>query len=268
MKVRRGYVDLGDGQLHYRYVDGPDGVPLVFFHQTASSSAMFESVMDRLAGKYRMIATDTPGFGQSFFPPAAPTTRYFVDTLLEGLDKLGIERFHVFGHHTGAAVGCEMAATYPDRVASLSMIGPVVLTAEERRQWLDTAIDPMVIKADGTQYLKIWYRVTHLDPRPDDNPPSLGVCHRECIDTLRAGERWHEAYVAVFNQDFAAYLERVKCPILMMCGPGDILWPWWGAAKKARPDARAVELPGGAYVCDDHPDVVVREFLAFQATLR
>lgn len=267
MAIRKAYVDLADGQIHYRLVEGPDGVPWVFFHQTASSSAMFEQVMKRLEGRYRMIAPDTPGFGQSFFPPQAPTTRYYVDALLDALDRLGVKRFHVLGHHTGAALGCEMAAVHPDRVASLSMIGPVVLTAEERRQWLDTAIDPMVIKADGTQYMKIWHRVTRLDPRPDDNPPSLEVCHRECVDTLRAGERWHEAYVAVFSQDFAACFERVKCPILIMCGPGDILWPWFGAAKAARPDARAIELPGGAYVCDDHPDAVVDALLAFQATL-
>ncbi len=61
--------------------------------------------------------------------------------------------------------------------------------------------------------------------------------------------------------------QGVKCPILIMCGPGDILWPWFGAAKAARPDARAIELPGGAYVCDDHPDAVVDALLAFQATL-
>lgn len=183
------------------------------------------------------------------------------------MDKLGITRFHVFGHHTGAALACEMAAVHSDRVASLSMIGPIVLTAEERRQWLDIAIDPMLVKADGTQYMKIWYRVTHLDPRPDDNPPSLEMCHRECVDTLRAGERWHEAYVAVFNQDFAAYFQQVKCPILMMCGPGDILWPWWGPLRR-RGLMRAPWSFRGAYVCDDHPEAVVREFLDFQVTLK
>lgn len=268
MTIRKAYVDVKDGQLHYRYVDGPGDIPIVFFHQTASSSAMFEKIMARLDGKYRMVATDTPAFGQSFFPPKAPTTRYYVETLLEALDKLGIKRFHIFGHHTGSAIGCEMAAVAPERVASLSMIGPVVLTAAERQEWLKVAIDPLVIKADGTQYMKIWYRVTHLDPRPDDNPPSLEMCHRECLDTLRAGERWHEAYVAVFNQDFAAYFQQVKCPIMMMCGRGDILWPWWDAAIKARPDAKAIETPGGAYVCDDHPDRVAQEIVSFLSSLR
>ena len=267
MTVRKAYLDMSEGQLHYRFIDGPGEIPVVFFHQTASSSAMFEQLMVRLQGKYRLIALDTPGFGQSFFPSCAPDTRYYVETLLAALDQLGVGRFHAFGHHTGAAIACELAAVHPERVASLSMIGPVVLTPQERRQWLDTAIDPMVLKADGTQYMKIWYRVTHLDPRPDDNPPSLEMCHRECLDTLRAGERWHEAYVAVFNQDFASFFARVRAPILMMCGQGDILWPWWEAARQARPDARAVEVPGGAYVCDDHPDVVVKEFLAFQATV-
>ena len=203
MTIRKAYIDLMEGQLHYRFADGPDELPIVFFHQTASSSAMYEKVMSNLIGKFKMIAPDTPAFGQSFFPVEAPTTRYYVDTLLEALDKLGINRFHVFGHHTGAAIGCEMAAVAPDRVASLSMVGPVVLTAEERRQWLEMAIDPMVIKADGTQYMKIWYRVTHLDPRPDDNPPSLDMAHRECLDTLRAGERWPEHGVVLIKVEQA-----------------------------------------------------------------
>ncbi len=268
MTIRKAYIDLTEGQLHYRFADGPGELPIVFFHQTASSSAMYEKIMSNLLGKFRMIAPDTPAFGQSYFPVEAPTTRYYVDTLLDALGKLGINRFHVFGHHTGAAIGCEMAAVAPDRVASRSRVGPVVLTPEERRQWLEMAIDPMLIKADGTQYMKIWYRVTHLDPRPDDNPPSLEMAHRECLDTLRAGERWHEAYVAVFNQDFAAHFQQVKCPIMMMCGKGDILWPWFDAAKKARPDAKAIEVPGGAYVCDDHPNIVAKHLTEFLGSLR
>lgn len=227
MTIKKGYVDTGDGQIHYR-INGRPGAPMiVFFHQTASSSQSYERLMTILEGAYRMVALDTPGFGQSFFPPKAPTTDYYASVLLEALSNLGVESFHAFGHHTGAAIAVEMAATEPARVKSLMMDGPVWLSAAERRQWLDTAIDPMVIHEDGSHLMKIWDRVVGLDP---DHPKEL--CHREALDTLRAGERWHEAYIAVFKQDSYALYEKVKCPMLLLCGENDVLMPYFDPVCK------------------------------------
>ena len=258
--IRKGYVDTADGQLHYRCVDGGAEPPIVFFHQTASSSLMFEKVMRLLAGDHRLVALDTPGFGQSFRPPVVPTTGYYVKTLLEALTNLGIDEFHAFGHHTGAALACELAATVPERIKTLAMVGPVQLDAHERATWQRLAVDPMLIKPDGSHLMKIWARVTGLDP-----DPSPVLCHREAVDTLQAGERWHEAYAAVFDQDFPALLAQVTCPILMLCGKDDVLWPYFEPARKARPDAKAVALPGGTYVVDDFPKEIVDEIRAFLA---
>ena len=258
--IRKGYVDTSDGQIHYRTVAGAGKPPIVYFHQTASSSQMFEGVMRLLAGGREQFALDTPAFGQSFFPPVQPTTGYYVATLLEALTNLGIDEFHAFGHHTGAALGCELAVTAPGRVKSLAMVGPVQLTADERAAWRSSAIDPMLIKPDGSHLMKIWARVTGLDPSP-----SPALCHREAVDTLRAGERWHEAYAAVFDQDFPALLAQVRCPILMLCGGDDVLFPYFGAARSARPDAKSAVLPGGTYVLDDYPQEVADEIGAFLA---
>ena len=258
--IRKGYVDTADGQIHYRAATGAATPPIVFLHQTASSSQMFEGVMRLLAGDFEQVALDTPAFGQSFFPPLKPTTGYYVATLLEALAKLGIEEFHAFGHHTGAALACEMAVTAPERVRTLAMVGPVQLDADERATWRRSAIDPMLIKSDGSHLNKIWARVTGLDPSP-----SPVLCHREAVDTLRAGERWHEAYAAVFDQDFPALLAQVRCPILMLCGRDDVLFPYFEPARRARPDAKSVVMPGGTYVVDDFPREIadqIREFLA------
>ena len=144
--TKRGYVDTCDGQIHYRYRGGSIETPIVFFHQTASSSQSYGKLMGLLEGKFPMFAMDTPGFGQSFFPPKAPTTTYYASILLEALSNLGIDSFHAFGHHTGAAIAVEMAAMVPGRVKTLMMDGPVWLSQYERQLWLDTAIDPMVIQ--------------------------------------------------------------------------------------------------------------------------
>jgi hypothetical protein len=67
--VRKSYVDTSGGQIHVRSMAGAkagEGVPVVFFHQTASSGQMWLKTMHLLAGQWPMHALDTPGFGGSF----------------------------------------------------------------------------------------------------------------------------------------------------------------------------------------------------------
>ena len=184
---------------------------------------------------------------------------YYVETLLEALQNLGIPAFHLFGHHTGAAIACEMAVTAPERVRSVMMVGPVYMDAAERQRWRQEFIDPLVIQADGSHLGKIWKRVQSLDPNP-----ASSLCHREAVDNLHAGERYHEAYLAVFNQDFPALLRQVACPLLLLCGGEDVLLLYFKPACEVRPDAKSLELPGGTYVVDEYPDVLastIRTFL-------
>jgi len=47
--IRKGYVNTSGGQCHYRYIKGR-GTPIVFLHQTPSSSLMFEKLMYALEG--------------------------------------------------------------------------------------------------------------------------------------------------------------------------------------------------------------------------
>lgn len=252
--LKKRYVDVGDGQVHLRYTEGGSGDPVVFFHQTASSSKMYEAVMEKLDGAAPLFALDTPGFGGSYRPPTAPTTRYYVESLLEALDVLGVDKFNLFGHHTGAAIACEMAALVPERVLKLGLIGPVYLTQEERDTWRDSAAKPLTIDCRATHFEEAWQRVTNLDQQPIAYPPSVALATREAIDTLIAGDRWHEAYVAVFNQDFPAYFSQINCPVMMICGEADVLYPYFERACKAKPDAKAVIIKGGAYILDQEPE--------------
>ncbi|MCQ4267766.1 alpha/beta fold hydrolase [Stutzerimonas degradans] len=261
--VKKTYVDVAHGQIHLRYVAGRQTVPTVFLHQTASSSAMYQAVMEQLGDLAPLYALDTPGFGGSYRPPVVPTTDYYVRTLLEAIDALGIERFNLFGHHTGAALACQLAAQHPQRVRRLAMIGPVQLTEQERSLWRDSAVKPLTIDDHATHLAEVWQRVTHLDQQPITYPPSTALATREAIDTLIAGDRWHEAYAAVFAQDFPAWLAQVDCPLLLICGDGDVLHPYFQRACQARPDAEVLELEAGAYVLDQQPQYMAQVIRTF-----
>ena len=118
----------------------------------------------------------------------------------------------------------------------------------------------MAIKADGSHLMKIWERVVGLDP---DHSP--GLCHREATDTLRAGERWHEAYIAVYNQDSYGVYRKIKCPMLLLCGTNDPLFGFFKAVGDAYPNSKSSVLENcGTYALDNCTErivVEIREFL-------
>ena len=261
MQIKRAYVQVDAAQIHYRWLDAGTSTPIVFLHQTASSSAMYEKLMTDLAGERPQYAFDTPGFGQSDPPPPSPTVPSYARTLLDATRALGLDRFHLFGHHTGASIGCEMAASAPDRVASLTMAGPPYMDAAAREFWTNKTA-AMVIQPDGSHLMTAWERAQSLDPNP-----ALEVVHRETVDTLRAGVRWHEAYLAVFSYDMPARLPQIRCPLMMLSGKDDVLLPHQEEACAACSDARCVALDGGTYLIDDRPELVAAELRPFLSAI-
>lgn len=261
--MRFGYVDTSEGQVHYRRSRAA-GPALVFFHQTASSSAMWDAVMRRLADACDVVALDTPGFGGSFDPQAVPAIGYYVKIMQEALDNLGVDKYHLCGHHTGACTAVDLAANDADRVLSLSMIGPVQITQAERDELRKQFSKPIVPTADGAYLERTWDYLAGLGA-----DTSLELHHRELLDTVRA---WHgraQAYNAVWDQDFPALLARVQCPMLFMAARDDVLWPYFERAREAHPEARTAILKGSNFEPDLDPDGVaraLREFLATVAT--
>ena len=96
-----------------------------------------------------------------------------------------------------------------------------------------------------------------------DQTRRLRLIHRETIDNLRAGERYQDAIVAVFSQDMPSLLAEVRCPILLLCGDRDVLYPYLQPACADRPDAKCVTLDGGSYVIDQDPARVAAELRSF-----
>jgi pimeloyl-ACP methyl ester carboxylesterase len=256
--LRKAYADCSAGQIHYRYQEGA-GMPLVFFQQTASSSRMYEKVIAGLPGR-ACYALDTPGFGGSFDPLTQPTMVQYADWLLEAIDAIGLQRFHVFGHHTGACLAVELGARHAARTASLMMVGPLPLTAEERHEFSLHFGAPIVPTADGSYLKATWDYLASLGAHHD-----LELHHREFVDTTRAWLGRSMAYKAVWDQDWSALFGQVKCPQMVLCATDDVLWPFFERAQQQRPDATAVVIKGANFEPDlDAPGTVgaIRQFLA------
>ncbi len=255
--IRKGYVDTPGGQVHYRHRAG-QGPPIVCFHQTASSSAMYARFMEAYPGQHGIYALDTPGFGGSYDPPGQPSMAEYADSLAGAIRGLGLGAVHLFGHHTGACVAVEIAARYPDLSRSLAMIGPVTITREEAAFFKTLYPKDFAIRADGSHVNRMWEYVASIGGNS-----TVELHHREFVDTARAWQGHLKVYSVIWDQDFTALYQAVKCPLAIMCSPGDVLWPMFERARGLRPDARAYTLGGTNFQPDEVPTEVAKAVAGF-----
>ena len=118
-------------RLHYRDYPGPaDQPPILCLPGLTRNARDFETVADRFAGEWRVIAVDFRGRGMSDFDPQPERYAYpfFVADVLKLLDQLGIADAVFVGTSLGGIVTMLLAATDSERIAGalLNDIGPVI----------------------------------------------------------------------------------------------------------------------------------------------
>lgn len=103
------------------------GEPLLFLHGNLAAATYFEELMLSLPPGYRCIAPDLRGYGQTEDLPIDATrgARDTADDLEALCTALGIDTAHLVGWSAGAGVAMQFTISYPERVASLTLIAPV-----------------------------------------------------------------------------------------------------------------------------------------------
>jgi pimeloyl-ACP methyl ester carboxylesterase len=107
---------------------GPEGgEPVVFVHGNASSSTFWEETMLALPPKYRGIAPDLRGYGdtEDLLVDATRGARDWSEDLKALSDALGDQPAHLVGWSLGAAPLLQFALDYPTLVKSLTLVNPV-----------------------------------------------------------------------------------------------------------------------------------------------
>ncbi|WP_162247147.1 alpha/beta fold hydrolase [Rhizobacter sp. Root404] len=104
-----------------------NGPTVVCLHASASSSAQWRALTERLSGRFRVLAVDLHGCGRTpGWPGPLPLQLDDETTMLDPVwDRAGA-RFHLMGHSYGGAVAMHAAIRHVDRVASLLVYEPVM----------------------------------------------------------------------------------------------------------------------------------------------
>jgi pimeloyl-ACP methyl ester carboxylesterase len=114
--------DVDGLPVFYREAGPADGPVLLLLHGFPSAGHQFRELIPLLAGRFRLLAPDLPGFGNSGMPPRADfdyTFEHLADVIDRWTQRLGLERFALYVFDYGAPVGFRIATRHPERVSAI-----------------------------------------------------------------------------------------------------------------------------------------------------
>ncbi|BDX34065.1 hydrolase [Mycobacterium antarcticum] len=284
MATHHRYAEIMGRQIFYREAGREDASAIVLLHGTPASSHMYRNLIPALSDRYRVIAPDYPGFGQSE-RPNVDDFDYTFDALADYvdalLDHLGLTRYALYVQDYGAPVGWRLALRHPERIAAIvtqngnayveGFVGdamePLFAYGRDRSNANADALRALV-SLDG-----IKWQYTHGVSDPTLVDPDAWVnAHAAVADT--------EDAVAIQLKLFADYLTNVELyprvheylrtsqvPLLAVWGRNDQIFGPDGALAFGRdlPHADINLLDGGHFLLESRLDAAValiRPFLA------
>ncbi|MEH3132611.1 MAG: alpha/beta fold hydrolase [Mycolicibacterium neoaurum] len=244
--VRQAVVDQGDG----------DEV-LLLIHGMAGSAETWRAILPQLAKKYRVIAPDLLGHGQSSKPRTDYSLGAFAVGLRDLLDELGVGSATVVGHSLGGGVAMQFLYQHPEYCRRLVLIGsgglgPDVgwilrlLAAPGAELMMPVIAPPPVLRAGNA--VRSWLTSVGLrSPRGAEiwNAYSSfadSETREAFLRTLRSVVDYRGQSVSALNR----LNLREELPVLAIWGEDDNIIPVDHAysALQARPDCRLEILPG------------------------
>jgi pimeloyl-ACP methyl ester carboxylesterase len=243
------FADTRHGRIHW--LESGAGVPLFLLHSNGCSAREFEHVIAPLAEKFRVIAWDMPGHGES-----DPITRHYrvaeyADALVSLMDVMGLAKAWVAGVSIGGLICAELGAGHPARLHGVVIVEAMLRSEPEWRNYW-----PKIEATFGS----VMQTFDEVKPRfrALDGPTHS----RWNIDRAKAGV-WTMLDVMWAIREYGA-LERVSA----MQAPSALIWGEVGPVKETIDRWRAL-LPQSPCVmlaeCGHFPMIDDPE--AFESTL-
>lgn len=272
------FADLGDVLVHYRTVG--EGPAIVLLHGIPQTSHEWRYVVPFLSRRYRVIAPDLRGLGDSSRPASGydkKTVAHDVWRLLS--EHLGIETFDLVGHDWGGPTAFALACAHPQAVKRLAILdvaipGDGADFSQNGRRWhhaLFRTLDLPEALFQGREHLIINWLFENYGYLPN----CIGEADRcEYLRTyvkpgaMRAMFGFYRALPqdAADNSAWLAANGKLKMPVLALGGDRS-----FGrgietleSLQRVAEDVRGGLVPdSGHWVTEEQPEFVANELLKF-----
>jgi pimeloyl-ACP methyl ester carboxylesterase len=233
------------------------GHVLVLLHGLGGSRLSWEPQLEGLAGEQRVVAWDMPGYGGSAPIDGELTFAALADAVADFVDAIGADVVHLAGISFGGMIAQYVAARYPTRLASLTLLStspafgldgtrPAEWRAARQAQ-LDAGLEPADFALD----------VLTSIAGPNISPEALEGQRRAMARV--PGQAMRRAIDCLVTHDSRALLPQIGAPTLCAVGELDHETPvaYGFALADLIPHARLAVVPGAGHLLNvEAPDAV------------
>lgn len=228
--IKINYEDKGSGEL------------IVLLHGWGSNIKLFANLIDLLSRKYRVVAMDMPGFGESQEPPSAWCVDDYADFVIDFIKDYNVSEVMLLGHSFGGRVIIKLNSrkNLPFKITKVILVDSagIMPPKTNKKSWktrkykigktiLSTKI-AQKIAPDALEKLRVKYGST---------------------DYVAASPLMRQVLVKTVNEDLEPLLPNIKCPALLVWGVNDTATPLSDGEKmeKLIPDAGLVKLENAGH---------------------
>jgi pimeloyl-ACP methyl ester carboxylesterase len=204
--IRIAYAEFGD----------PSGSPTLLLHGFTDSARSWSLVAPYLAKRFRLIAPDLRGHGQSDKPVGCYTIPEMAHDMLLLILALGIAPVHVVGHSLGGRLAQALAERWPRSIRKVVLMATSAVV-RERAGWLWENIRTLRDPIDpDSAFIREWCSGTQpVDER------FLAHVRRECASV--PAQVWYSIHYEQIAYDPAPLLRDILAPVLILRGEEDMI---------------------------------------------
>ncbi len=253
-------VSIGDAEIYYEEhgKEHKTGEPVLLVAGLGGSGRYWDPNLPAFAKRYRTVIHDHRGTGSSTHSRVKYSVDQMSQDLLRLMDKLGIERAHLVGHSTGAAIGQVLAIEHPERLKSVVLYAGWTKSDPFMHRVM-AARRSLVCDSGAAAYLKTTPVFLYPDWWVNENEALLVAREEAGLAKFPPAEIAASRIDAVLAFDRAGEIGKIKTPTLVLCAKDDFLTPAYfsKALAAAIPNAELVLLDRGGHACSE---VVPDEF--------
>ncbi|OEF63800.1 alpha/beta hydrolase [Enterovibrio norvegicus] len=220
------------------------GPTLVLVHGFLSGLAYWEKQIELFSSSFDVVAMDLPGYNGKADEVGLDSVEGFARYVLNRLDAMGIEKFHLMGHSMGGMIAQEVAIMAPERVVGLVLYatGPVG-SLPGRFESIEQSIERA--QTQGTQQVAYDTVRTWFSDGEDDPEFKEGIELANMVQT----QTYVNGLLAMAGWRALERLDQIEAKTLVLWPDSDrsYLWPqpeslWQGIA-----DANLAVVPQAAH---------------------
>ena len=243
-------ISIGAEEL--AYLDIGEGEVVVMVHGNMSSSVHYEPLISRLKEKFRCIAVDLRGFGDSSYNNRFDTLDELAEDVNALTEALGIDKYYLIGWSNGGGVGLKLCSKYPEKVKKFFDIegaGYKGYPLYKKENYKSTgkpyeskeemATDPIQVapvlaifeKGDAPMMTSIWDATIYTVNKPTKEQNELWMSEtlkqRNLVDLdwALANLNMSEEYTPYGLGD--GTIKNIVCPVALTMGEKDVVVPDW-----------------------------------------